>query len=128
MFLIFICTALAIFSFNVLTISNRVIVMDLAIRNIPPALIENSVLLINPSETLHFDKKRLEENIELYFLLNIEPYIRNYQIQFYYYSPSDMSMCFGDKCQGVEITLKSPISYFFAYEKTMYYQIIKTPL
>ncbi len=128
MLLIFVCTALSIFSFDVLTISNRVIVVDLAIRNVPISLIENSVLLINPGETLYFDKNRLEESIETYFLLNIEPYIQDYKIEFYYYSPVDLSMCLGDKCQGVEITLTSPISYFYTYKKTMYYQITKTPL
>lgn len=111
-----------IMSFNLFTISYQVNGINRVVIHTPIAYFEVSIPLAN-SDELYFDKVKLEERLMNYYSKSIEKYTHKYNVNFYYYNLEDESVCLGDKCRGVEITVDAGLMFYYSYTRTMFYQI-----
>lgn len=124
--ILFIIT-LGVLSLNFFTITYRVNGLNRLIHNVPISLFETSIPIIEESDelTLYYDKELLENKLTSYFDKSIYKYTDEYRVTFYYYNQEDESICKGDKCDAIEITLKAKIDLFSEFKKTARFYIQK---
>lgn len=80
---------------------------------------------IDESESLYFNKEWLNENISNYLEEKISNVMKDYEYSLYYYNQEDESICTGDKCDAVEVTVTGHYVFSFVYTRTISYEIHK---
>lgn len=113
-------------SFESFNVGIRKSSADQIIMATPSEYFKAAIPLVDDKEepTLYFNQDKLESSLRKYYS-NLNNYLSSFNINFYYFSPSEKSMCLGDKCEGVEICISGDIDYIFPYHKTLSYQITK---
>ena len=93
----------------------------------PVQLFETAISIVNIDETkgLYFNKTKLVENLNYYFEENLPKYMKDYSYTLYYYNQTDQSICTGDKCSAVEVTVTGHYAYNFRYTRSVAYEIHK---
>lgn len=119
---IFLALSLALFSFEMFSITSKVSNLNKTMLNIPMAVFSSSVPLL-PGETYTFDKLALEERLNNYFSTNIIPYVNNYKINYTYYDSALGSICMSDSCSRINIRLSANIDGLYNYHRVMEYTI-----
>lgn len=112
------------FLFSSFSLTIRLERINRAVLYAPISLFEISIPTVNVDENnLYFDKKKLERNVLTYFENNISDLCDSYEVDFYYYDQNDGSLCIGNECNAVEVTLTCTYSFFIDYSRTMKYEI-----
>ena len=93
--------------------------------NAPISLFETAIELmdINEDNGPIFNKETLENNLTSYFDFSLPHYTDEYEVNFYYYNPSDHSVCLNEKAKAVEVSVSASFIFAFQYQKTMFYEI-----
>ncbi len=127
---ILIAIAFALCSFEMFYTTFRINGINRTMINLPIEIFKISIPLINENDEVeaYFDKEVIEEKLKIYFDSTIPKFTSKYEISYFYYNPSDSSLCTSLKCQGVEVTCKATLSFNYKYERTMYYQIRKNAI
>ena len=114
-----------VLSFNFFMMSYQVNGVNRLVMNAPIALFETSLELldINESNGPIFNKQILENNLTSYFDYSLPHYTDDYEVSFYYYNPSDHSVCLDEKCHAVEVKVSAAFIFMYHYEKTMFYEV-----
>ena len=114
-----------ILSFNFFMMSYQVNGVNRLVMNAPIALFETSLELLDIAEDKGpiFNKDILEENLTSYFDYSLPHYTDDYEVSFYYYNPSDHSVCLDEKCRAVEVKVSAAFIFMYRYEKTMFYEV-----
>ena len=114
-----------ILSFNFFMMSYQVNGVNRLVMNAPIALFETSLELLDIAEDKGpiFNKDILEENLTSYFDYSFPHYTDDYEVSFYYYNPSDHSVCLDEKCRAVEVKVSAAFIFMYRYEKTMFYEV-----
>ena len=114
-----------VLSFNFFMMSYQINGINRLVMSAPISLYETAINMfdIDEEEGPSFDKEILEENITSYFDFHMPRYTNDYDLDFYYYIPSNHSLDMSDDPKAVEVTLDSTIVLFYHYQKTMYYEI-----
>ena len=112
-------------SFNFFMISYEINGVNRIVLSAPLSLYETAIELFNidEDEGPHFNKTILEDNITSYFDFHLPRYVNDYDLDFYYYNPSDHSLDMDSKCQAVEVTVSMELVLNTHYQKTMFYEI-----
>ena len=121
----FISFFVVVISFNFFIISYQVNGVNRLVLSAPISLFETAIDMYDINETTGptFNKETLENNLTSYFGYSIHNFTDDYQLSFYYYNPSDHSMCLNDNCQAVEVTVSAELALSYQYNKTMFYEI-----
>ncbi len=114
-----------VLSFNFFMMSYQINGINRLVMSAPLSLYETAINLFDIDEEIGptFDKEILEDNITSYFSFHMPRYTSNYDLEFYYYIPSDHSMDMSDDAKAVEVTVEASLILFYHYQKTMYYEI-----
>ena len=114
-----------VLSFNFFMMSYQINGINRLVMSAPLSLYETAINLFDIDEEIGptFDKEILEDNITSYFSFHMPRYTSNYDLEFYYYIPSDHSMDMSDDAKAVEVTVETSLILFYHYQKTMYYEI-----
>ena len=114
-----------VLSFNFFMMSYQINGINRLVMSAPLSLYETAINLFNIDEEIGptFDKEILEDNITSYFSFHMPRYTSNYDLEFYYYIPSNHSMDMSDDAKAVEVTVEASLILFHRYQKTMYYEI-----
>lgn len=114
-----------VLSFNFFMMSYQINGVNRLVMSVPISLYETAINLFDVDEEYGptFDKEILEDNITSYFAFHMPRYTSDYELDFYYYLPTDHSMDMSDEAKAVEVTLEATLILFYHYQKTMYYEI-----
>ena len=114
-----------VLSFNFFMMSYQINGINRLVMSAPISLYETAINVFDIDEETgpYFDKEILEENITSYFTFHMPRYTDDYELDFYYYNPSDHSLDMNDEVKAVEVTLEANIVLHYRYQKTMYYEI-----
>ena len=114
-----------VLSFNFFMMSYQINGINRLVMSAPMSLYETAINVFDIDEETgpYFDKEILEENITSYFTFHMPRYTDDYELDFYYYNPSDHSLDMNDEVKAVEVTLEADIVLHYRYQKTMYYEI-----
>ena len=114
-----------VLSFNFFMMSYQINGINRLVFSIPIALFETAINIFEIDEETGptFDKELLEDNLTSYFDFHMPRYTNDYDLDFYYYIPSDHSLDMSDEAKAVEVTVDATLILFYHYQKTMYYEI-----
>ena len=112
-------------SFNFFMMSYQVNGLNRLVMNAPISLFETAIELmdINEDNGPVFNKETLENNLTSYFDFSLPHYTDEYEVNFYYYNPSDHSVCIDEKAKAVEVSVSASFIFAYQYQKTMFYEI-----
>ena len=118
---------LGILSLQFFTFTYRINGINRVMYNLPISLFEASIPLAqeNIEPIMYFDKQYLEQELTSYIDKSIYKYTDSYSLNFYYYVQDDHSICRGQYCDAVEITLSAKITLFDSYTKSARFYIHK---
>lgn len=118
---------IGILSLHFFSFTYRINGINRVMYNIPISIFEVGIPLAQEIEepVMYYDKVYLENELTSYIEKSIYKYTDKYTLSFYYYNQSDYSICRGDYCTAVEVTLKAQITLFNDYSKTMRFFIQK---
>ncbi len=110
-------------------ISVKVENYNYVVENIPLALVQQTVYLIN--DPPFFDFEKLEDNLGNYFKQSLTNNgNQDYEVSYYYYDKDSDDQLYpyavgtdGMHPNKVVVTLTAKVSVFYNYSKSMYYQI-----
>lgn len=123
---IFIAMIVAIYSFQVFSLTYQVSGIKRTVINIPMEIFENSIPFMEQENNKfvgYFDKEILESLLSNYFDDNLIKYTDKYEIKYFYYQTSDGLFCKGDYCDGIKVNVKANIIFSFTIEQKMFYEI-----
>ena len=114
-----------VLSFNFFMMSYQINGINRLVVSAPISLYETAINMfeIDDETGPYFDKETLEDNITSYFAFHMDRYTDDYNLDFYYYIPSDHSIDMSDEPKAVEVTLHTTVALSYHYQKTMYYEI-----
>lgn len=114
-----------VLSFNFFMMSYQINGINRLVVSAPISLYETAINMFEIDEETgpYFDKETLEDNITSYFTFHMDRYTDDYDLDFYYYIPSDHSIDMSDEPKAVEVTLDTTVALSYHYQKTMYYEI-----
>jgi hypothetical protein len=114
-----------VLSFNFFMMSYQVNGLNRLVMNAPISLFETAIELMDISEENGpiFNKETLERNLTSYFDFSLPHYTEDYEVGFYYYNPSDHSVCIDENAKAVEVTVNASFIFMYQYQKTMFYEI-----
>ena len=114
-----------VLSFNFFIMSYQINGINSLVMSAPISLFETAIILFDVDEEVgpSFDKEILEDNITSYFSFHLDKYTDNYDLDFYYYLPSNHSIDMSDDAKAVEVTVEASLIMFYRYQKTMFYEI-----
>ena len=125
MAMIFFALLVVTLSFNFFMISYQVNGINRMVYGVPVSLFETSLNLYGVDENngAFFIKDTLEEKLTSYFNALMKRYADDYTLDFYYYNPSNHSLCVSENCSAIEITVEANLVLNYHYEKTLFYEI-----
>ena len=114
-----------VISFNFFMMSYQVNGLNRLVMNAPISLFETAIELMNIDEESGpiFNKETLEGNLTSYFDFSLPKYTEDYEVSFYYYNPSDHSVCIDENAKAVEVSVSASFIFAYQYQKTMFYEI-----
>ena len=125
MAMIFFALLVVTLSFNFFMISYQVNGINRLVYGVPVSLFETSLNLygVDENNCAFFIKDTLEEKLTSYFNALMKRYADDYTLDFYYYNPSNHSLCVSENCSAIEVTVEANLVLNYHYEKTLFYEI-----
>ena len=118
---------IGILSLQFFTFTYRINGINRVMFNMPISIFEASIPLVQDTSEpiLYFDREYLLNELTSYVDKSIYKYTDRYSLDLYYYDQDDYSICRGDYCNAVDVTLNTRITLFDDYSKTMRFYIHK---
>lgn len=116
---------ISVLSLHFFTVTYRTNGVNRTLYNIPISIFESSIPLLYEGDVFepYFDKESLEAKLTYYFDSNLKKYVSKYYLEYYYFNQDDYSICRGNRCQAVEISLKADIVLNVKYNKSATFYI-----
>ena len=73
-----------------------------------------------------FTVSEIEDHLNEYYQKSLGKYVKSYEIEYYFYEPSDHSMCIEKYCEAVEVTIDAPLILTYNYHRVMYYELYRS--
>lgn len=119
---ILISLSLALFSYEMFSLSSKISNLNKTMLNIPLSIFSYSVPLGNQTE-LHFDKTILERKLDEYFNKNVTKLVGNFTTKYTYFSSKTQSICMSENCDTIHVCLDANIDSLYQYHRVMYYSL-----
>ena len=121
MIMILISALLMMFSTQIFSLSFSIQGLNRAVVNTP---IELMFLTVDISDNgVIFVKSDFENMLNSYYDNILPRYSKSHSVEYYYYDPTDDSMCISSQCTAVEISVSCKLTSNYDYYRVMYYQI-----
>ena len=122
MIYIFIAAVFAMFSFQFFTLNFSIQGLNRAIIYTPIELMMMDVS--NNDSHVSFTTSDIESHLIEYYDKTLTRYVKDYDIEFYFYNRDDESICTSTYCDGVEITIDAKILLTYNYHRVMFYELV----
>lgn len=122
MIYMFLAAVFAMFSFQFFTLNFSIQGLNRAIIYTPIELMMMDVS--NNSNKISFTTNDIEEHLIEYYDKTLLRYVKEYDIEFYFYNRADESICTSSYCDGVEITIDAKLLLTYDYHRVMYYELV----
>jgi len=119
---ILISLSLAIFSYEMFSLTAKISSLNKTMVNIPLSIFSYNVPLVNQDE-FYFDKNMLEYSLDQYFASNITKYVNAYFVDYTYFNSDSTSICMSKYCQCIKISMNATIDGIYSYHRAMEYEI-----
>ena len=73
-----------------------------------------------------FTTEQIREHLDDYYSKSLGKYVKNYEVDYYFYVISDHSMCVEQYCNAVEITVDADLILTYKYHRVMYYELYRS--
>ena len=99
--------------------------LNRTITSSPKSVFENSIPLTSSEldTSLYFDEEMVKNSYSKYLEKEVTKYVKEYEVNYYFYNTENGGVCEVKKCQGVEITFSCDILYFSHYKRVIFYEI-----
>ena len=119
---------IAFFSAILLVFSLQFFTLNFSIQGLNRAVIYAPIELFYPqieerNNTGVIEIENFETEMMKYYNRALKKYVDEYDVSFYYYNPSDQSMCIDKYCKAVEVTVNADLILNYKYHRVMYYEI-----
>lgn len=113
--------------FNCFTVSFHLQNANKAVIYTPIEVFEASLVVVNRNDetNLYFDRLVLSNNLSNYYSKTISNYLDSYSFNLYFYNPDNGSICLGDNCNAVEVSVSGTYMQLFNYSRKIKYEIKK---
>lgn len=122
MIYIFIAAVFAMFSFQFFTLNFSIQGLNRAIIYTPIELMMMDVS--NNDSHVSFTTSDIENHLIEYYDKTLTRYVKDYDIEFYFYNRNDESICTSTYCDSVEITIDAKILLTYNYHRVMFYELV----
>lgn len=122
MIYIFLAAVFALFSFQFFTLNFAIQGLNRAIVYTPIELMMMDVS--SNGNKASFTTSEIEEHLVEYYDKTLLRYVKEYDIDFYFYNREDESICTSNYCDGVEIRIDTTIMLSYKYHRVMYYELV----
>ena len=114
-----------VMSFQCFTITYRLNGINRTLLEIPLSIFEIAGPLVqeNNDIVVYFDKDFLVSELTYYFDNKLPFYSSDYQLNYYFSTTGESSMCLEKYCTAIEINLDAEIIFLTRYKKTVRYEI-----
>ena len=121
---IFVLT-LGVLSLHFFTASYRITGINRVFYNIPIAIFETSIPLVQSgtSPLVYYDKDMINNKLTSYFEDSVTKYCKSYELEIFYYVQDDYSYCLTNQCDAVEISIDAKVLLNYEYHKTARFYI-----
>ena len=122
MIYIFLAAVFAMFSFQFFTLNFSIQGLNRAIVYTPIELMMMDVS--NNNDEVSFTTSNIESHLREYYDKTLTRYVKDYDIEFYFYNKFDESICTSNYCDGVEITVDATLMISYKYHRVMFYELV----
>lgn len=124
MILIFIAALIGMFSLQYFYINFTIQGLNRAVISTPIELFYQD---IDPSEKIaKWNVEEMETTLNSYYDKTLSKYVKNYEVNYYFYDQYDKSMCVERYCTAVEISVDADVSVTYKYHRVMYYELYRS--
>ena len=124
MILMLICPLIGVVSLQYFALNYSIQGLNRAIVYTPIELMYKGISSIGESPQI--SRNDFEYIVMSYYDRILPRYTKEYDVYFYYYNPTDDSMCLEDTCDGVEITIDCKLNFTYQYHRVMFYEMKET--
>ena len=121
MILLFLSAILVVFCGMLFSLSFSIQGLNRAIINTPIELMYRTVKYLG--DDVVFNNAQFEQDMLSYYDKSLTRYVKDYDVDFYYYNMEDESMCLSKACNAVEITIECKLMMEYDYKRVMYYEL-----
>ena len=116
---------IAVLSLQFFTVTYRLNGVNRTLYNIPISIFETSIPLISDNDEFvaYYHREVLNDQLTYYFETSLKKYVNHYTLDFYYFNQEDFSICLGEYCDAIEITLKADVLLNIKYQKAARFYI-----
>lgn len=119
---------IAFFGAVLLIFSLQFFTLNFTIQGLNRAVIYTPIELFYPEimerqNKAVFDVESFQYTMMEYYDRALSKYVEDYEVSFYFYNPSDESMCLLKFCNAVEITVDADLILNYKYHRVMMYEV-----
>lgn len=125
MFITFLSVLMSVLIFSIFSFEMKLTGLTRTILNSPKSIFETAIPLVTEDE--EFDPYLLKEDVKqkynAYLDSTVYKYVKNYDVEYYFYNIDNQGTCDIRDCKGVEISFRSNINMFYTYHYKTYFEI-----
>lgn len=125
MFITFLSVLMSVLIFSIFSFEMKLTGLTRTILNSPKSIFETAIPLVTEDE--EFDPYLLKEDVKqkynAYLDSTVYKYVKNYDVEYYFYNIDNQGTCDIRDCKGVEISFSSNINMFYTYHYKTYFEI-----
>lgn len=121
MIILFISAILTSICYQIYTLNFQIQGINRAIVTAPIEVMFSSISI--DEDEVWFIKNDLENTLNTYYSKILPRYCKSFTTDYYYYNPSNGSMCISNHCYAFEVTIDCKLNAAYTLERIMYYQI-----
>lgn len=121
MIYMFLAAIFGMFSLQFFCLNFSIQGLNRAIISTPISYLIESIQEVDGDAKFLVDKT--EENLLAYYDKTLTKYVKDYDIEIYFYNTNDNSMCLTSYCDGLEIRVDATILLTYQYHRVMYYEL-----
>ena len=110
------------FAFQFFTLNYSIQGLNRAVVYTPIELMAMDVS--NDSGEISFTIEDIEHHLRDYYEKSVSRYVKDYEVDFYFYNQEDDSICLSNYCDAVEIKIDATLILSYKYHRVMYYELV----
>lgn len=124
-FITFLSVLMSVLVFSIFSFETKLTGLTRTILNSPKSIFETAIPLVTEDD--EFDPYLLKEDVKTkynaYLDSTVYKYVKDYDVEYYFYNIDNKGACDIRDCKGVEISFSSYINMFYTYHYKTYYEI-----
>ena len=124
MMIMFLAAIIAVFSVQFFYLSVTIQGLNRAVISTPIELFYQDAVPVGNRAMWTVDD--IIEHLDSYYDKALSKYVKNYEVEYYFYDQYDHSMCVDEYCTAVEISVDADLILTYKYHRVMYYELYRS--